>query len=463
MPGILCRQNPSAPQRARDEAGFALVEVMVSAVLLLVLSLATLSVIDRAQTTSSNSRSRDVAAQLAQSEQDVIRQMPISALAGGYHPADATKTVGGIDYLVSSEADWVTDSGGAVTCSTTGRVAYLRSTSTVTWPGMGTIKPVIADAIVDPGVAALGANKGALTVLLTGADGTGTSGITVTAGGISGVTDENGCAVIANLDSGAQTLTYNSGGYVDKDGKSAVSKPVTVGAGTISQASGLYDSAGVIHTDLANDGTPGVVAASWPTVSFDNALRTTPTLFKVLTTGAAQNAADAVVFPFSSAYKAYVGDCTGNDPSTYSATPGGGQVNPGQTKIVSLPMRTVTVTVAGSASGLKTTLFVTPDKTIGTAMSSCATTTFSNSAWSVTGGGTATFKIAVPYGVWKVCANHQYSNGKWAQTPTVPGGVASDDPLISTPAGTTTPYVPDLAAALTMPGASTQTGAFTSC
>ena len=72
----------------------------------------------------------------------------------------------------------------------------------------------------------------------------------MTAGGISSVTDENGCAVLANLDAGPQTLTYNTGGYVDKDGKQAVSKAVTIGAGTIAQASGLYDVAGKINTTI---------------------------------------------------------------------------------------------------------------------------------------------------------------------------------------------------------------------
>jgi Tfp pilus assembly protein PilV len=472
MPGTSRRRNLSAPRAARNEAGFALVEVMVSAVLLIVLALATLSVIDRAQATSSNNRSRDVAAQIAQSEQDVIRQMPFSALAGGYHPPVASTPVGGIKYTVTSEAEWVTDSGGAVTCSTSGRVAYLRSTSTVTWAGMGTTKPVVADAIVDPGVAALGANKGALTVLLSKADGSGTPGITVTAGGISSVTDENGCAVIANLNAGTQTLSYSAAGYVDKDGEPAPSRPVTIGAGTIAQATGSYDQAGTIDVDLASDGTPGVVA-SWPAVSVDHVQRTTPTLFKVFTVDPADTAVDISVFPFSAKYKTYVGDCTGNDPSTYGATAGGAQVNPGQIQPVSLQMRTITVTVNASAGGLKSSVMVAPERSLAP-MSTCAATpfsaaTFTTTGWVYTGSGNHTFKIAVPYGIWKVCANYQYSSGasanKWAQVKTVTGGTATDDPPVSTPVGTTGTYayVANPTTTLAMPGASTQTGEPNSC
>ena len=351
MPSISRRQNLSL-QRVRDEAGFALIEVMVSAVLLVILALSTLSVIDRSQATSSNNRSRDVAAQLAQSEQDVIRQMPITALAGGYHTVNVPTKVGEITYSVSSDAEWVTDSGGAVTCSTSGRVAYLRSTSTVTWPGMGSIKPVTADAIVDPGVAALGANKGALTVLLSKADGTGTEGIGVTAGGVSSVTDENGCAVLANLDSGPQTLTYSAPGYVDKDSNPAPSKPVTIGAGTIAQASGSYDVAATINTTIKDDATPTPNVAKWGSVALDHAQRSTPTLFTTPTDSTKANAS-TTVFPFSSSYKAFVGNCTGNDPSntlyTNAGAAPGAQVDPGQTKSVTLTMRNVTLNLGTTA------------------------------------------------------------------------------------------------------------------
>jgi Tfp pilus assembly protein PilV len=466
MPGISRRQNLSAPNRARDEAGFALIEVMVSAVLLIVLSLSTLKLIDQSQSTSSNNRSRDVAAQLAQTEQDVIRQMPISALAGGYHTDDVPKSIGGITYAVSSSADWVTDSGGAVTCSTSGRVAYLRSTSTVTWPGMGSIKPVTADAIVDPGVAALSANKGALTVLLSGADGTGTAGITVTAGGVSSVTDDNGCAVLANLDAGPQTLTYNTGGYVDKDSKQAVSKAVTIGAGTIAQASGLYDVAGQINTTIVDDSTPAQ-SADWPlpnTVAMDHAQRSTPTLFYVPIDASLSNTSVAV-FPFSSSYKAYVGNCAGNDPSNSLYTNGGAapgaQVNPGQTKSVALTMRKVAVTLAAAdVSGA--IVIVSPDTTAPSMATGCGGMVKPPNV--TVSGNTVTFPV--PYGVWRVCAYKKVTSTTpttYPITKTNPVWNATGSPapptdrsVVVTPPTTTGPYVPRTSTTLTaMSGSST--------
>ncbi len=474
MPGISRRRNLSALPSARDEAGFALIEVMVSAVLLIVLSLSTLSVIDRAHSTSSNNRSRDVAAQIAQSEQDVIRQMPISALAGGYHTVDVPRTVGNITYNVSSDADWVTDSGGAVTCSTTGRVAYLQSTTTVTWPGMSTVKPVTVDAIVDPGVAALGANKGALTVLLSGADGTGTPGITVSADGISSVTDENGCAVIANLDAGAQTLTYNTGGYVDKDGVQSISKPVTIGAGTISQATGFYDVAGTINTTIVDDSaTPQ--PADWGKVGIDHAQRSTPTLLPVNTDSTKSNSSTAV-FPFASSYKAYVGSCIGNDPSNTlypnaGAAPGA-QVNPGQTKTVTLTMRNVTLDLGNATDANAATVMVSPD-TAAPSMAPAAPAVACTGTTSITGlvsdvNGKLTFPV--PYGVWRICAYRKTTspttkyyfnktNSAWNAGGSPP---PSDRSIISTTPSTTAPYVARLSTKFTLPSVSTG-GSLPSC
>jgi Tfp pilus assembly protein PilV len=451
MPSISRRQHLSDRRSARDEAGFALVEVMVSAVLLIALALSTLAVLDRSQSTSSNNRSRAVASQLAQNEQDAIRQMPMSALAGGFHPGTVPKKVGEITYDVTSSAEWVQDSGGAVTCSTnTGRVEYLATSTTVTWPGMGSIKPVVADGVVSPGVAALGANKGALTVLLSRADGTGTAGITVTVQGQSGVTDENGCAVIGNLDAGVQTLTYNTGGYVDENSKQSVSKPVTIGAGTIAQATGYYDNPGTLAVSLVSDGQGG--DGTWPKVTIDHANRAKPSAFTLDTDTATKHNASVGLFPFDAPYKAYPGECSGNDPSNklYVGNPGagGGLVTSGSTTTAILPMRTAVVKINDAATsapytgGEPYTVYVIAEKADGKGkvmdVAGCQTT---YGPWS---GSASELKLSLPTGVWRVCANFKRtSSGKWSPTkPTIVGGsLTTDEPLIVTPASVTGDYL----------------------
>lgn len=465
MLGISRCPDPQLRRLRDGESGFALVEVMVSAVLLVVLALSTAAVFDRAQNTSSVNRSRGVAATLAQSDQEAIRQLPMTALAAGYHPVPATKLVGGIPYTVTSTAVWTQDAGGPVTCSSTGgRVEYLRTQTTVTWPAMGSTKPVVADGIVSPGVAALGASKGALTVLLSKADGSGTPGIPVTVEGITATTDENGCAVIGNLDAGNQTLSYSVPGYVDKDGLTGVSRVVTIGSGTIAQATGYYDRAGRIAVSITDDGSPAA-AATWPQVTFDHTQRSTPTAFPMLTAGAAQ--VTATVFPFASAYKAYVGSCPGNDPTLYQPgyTNASALVTPGNTTALTLPMRTVTVKVVDSGGvassfGGTGSVVLIPD----VSDPNMTTPACGSSSRVATSAGVAT--LQVPFGTWKVCADGKASSGKtpWSHATTVvSAGTAADKPLLVTPAGATGTYAARLTTTLQLPSSSSTASGPAAC
>jgi Tfp pilus assembly protein PilV len=458
MHGIPSRPYPSrrartwradAARLVREDDGFGLIEVMVSAVLVVALALGTLKLLDGAQQVSANNRSRDIAAQLAQSEQDKIRQMPIAELAGGYH-ASAPVSVGALTYNVTTDAEWVTDTGGAVTCSTSANVAYLATSTSVTWPGMGKIKPVTADAIVDPGVAAVGAKKGALTVVLSRADGTGAGGVTVNVGGMSAVTDDNGCAVIGNIDPGPQTLSYADPNFVDKDSKQSVSKPVTIGAGTIAQATGSYDNPGYITLTTpvdASTNTPDVWDGKY---SIDHDSRTTPTLFTVQG-DTSQNGTPIKVglYPFPSAYRWYAGGCAGNNPSKYGGANQGDKFARGDNKssVVDLPTTTVTVDYTNVGTlGNAAMLVFEPEPTVA-AMNGCP-----GKAISVTpppansSAKSKDFKVQLPYGAYRVCAYYRYSGNslRWGVKPTSSTFGALDTPLVVTPPSITGTYQPRL-------------------
>jgi Tfp pilus assembly protein PilV len=455
------RRDPTGPRGlVASEAGFALVEVMVSAVLVIVLALSTLQLLDRAQASSSATRARGVASGLAQSDQEMIRQLPISQLAGGYHPGPVTKTVDKTTYTITSTADWTRDATGVVTCSnSSGQVEYLKIKSTVTWPKMGSIKPVSMEGIVTPGVAALGVNRGALTVLLTKGDGTGSSGIVVSAAGVSATTDANGCAVLANLPSGSQTLTYSRAGYVDGDGTNAISRPITIGNGTTSQATGYYDLAGEIDVQLVDDAN---TAATWPVVYFFHTQRQ-PNLFSQTVTGGASLVKSPAVFPFPSAYRYYAGDCAGADPQNYNAAFVGSsqKVAPGVTYTNPYPMHRFTVTVNDSTgaalNGARISLAPEPTDS---RMTGC-TKLVENNANVTAGSGASTGKdtLAIPYGTWRVCAAAKGSNGKWVTATTIAAGASTtDDPVRSLPTGSTTTDVANLTTTLKLPAFSGGSG-----
>jgi hypothetical protein len=320
---------------------------------------------------------------------------------------------------------------------------------------MGKIKPVTADAIIDPSVAALGAKKGALTVLLSKADGTGTPGITVTVNGQSAVTDQNGCAVIGNLDIGPQKLTYSDAAYVDKNSISPVSQDVNISAGTIAQATGFYDHPGRIDLSVAKDQN-----ATWPpawnpmkyTVDHDQRITTPTNPTTAFTVDGGSGVTTQYLWPFPSAYRAFVGTCAGNNPanSLYGGGNQGFQLNSGDQKTLALTMPTSTITVdtsqvVSNRRGSATELLIAPE-TGFTSMSGCSAGAMQ--FWSNGSGNDSTYTVQVPYGVWRACVNYKYSDGKWRQgktgTATGTDSAVPASPIVATPSQATGSYKTDL-------------------
>src|SRR5918998_3326520 len=119
--------------RLRSQGGSMLIEVMVGAVVLAIATTAILSGIDGAQGTGARNKARSVAAALAEQDQERMRTMRVSDLAG--YSQIRTVEVRGVDYTVKSSASWAVESGGAISCSNTSKTsANIRILSEVTSP-----------------------------------------------------------------------------------------------------------------------------------------------------------------------------------------------------------------------------------------------------------------------------------------------------------------------------------------
>lgn len=440
------RRDPTARNGlAASEAGFALIEVMVSATLLVILAIGTLSVLEQSVKSSSMNRSRGIASTLAQADQEHMRQLPLGSIAGGYHPSPQVKNVGGVNYTITSSGDWTRDASGAVTCSplSTGRAEYLTITSKVTWPGMTALKtkPVVIQSIVAPGVQAVGPNKGAVAIRLKQADGKGTQGIVVTSGAVAGTTDVDGCVVLANLDAGTHSVLWDANTYVDPDGDQKITKNVSIAAGATAQDGGSYDKAAFVDTSIVDNAAPAA-AAKWPTVSFsqsgmqkgDRAMPSSdgkPST-KIRSKG---------LFPFTSAYGVYAGGCEGNDPMTYRKTFAGRAVltAPAALATATVTMPIVTVQVLDSSNNPVTNarIGVAPaDPTTAPAMAGCKEsipadpTAKANAGFGTPAASNGIYQFPLPYGQWMICGDNNTARGTKAQldnTPPVNNAVTPPD------------------------------------
>jgi Tfp pilus assembly protein PilV len=316
--------RPDRHRLPAHESGFALIETLVGAVLLVVIALATLSGVDRAQKTSQIGKARSVAATLAEQDQERLRSMPATALSN-YHPPARQATVGSVTYDVASRADWVRDSsGGTQSCTSDSTQSdYLKITSTVTSKVVGSdIRPVALSSLVAPPVGAFGANQGTLAVKVTGGQDQPIVGLLVSITGatsLSDVTNESGCAIFGYIPAGPYHVLLNQSGWVDPSGVTPVDVTQTVSAGSVTVQSLRYDRGGKVSVsfDTLVGGTPSP-SRGWSATGSNsgvpgNGMRTTP---GTALPQPSRGVDVANLFPFTTGYGMYSGGCAGANPVT---------------------------------------------------------------------------------------------------------------------------------------------------
>jgi Tfp pilus assembly protein PilV len=337
---------------ARDERGSVLIEVMVSAVLLVVATIALLSAIDGANASSARSKGRSIASQLAEQDQERLRSKRFVDLSN--YTETTTRVVAGVPYTVLSESDWIRDAtGGTESCANNSTEAdYIRIRSTVTSATVGkATRPVVVESLVAPPVAAFQASEGTLGVALKDRAGNPLSGVSVTINGpklLTDMTNSVGCAVFAYVPIGTYTITLNQPGWI-------TSKDVaqgTVQDGKVTVVDVQYDRAasitGRFYTKLPNaaGALVDVAARGWhlsavkkgatPIVT---AATPTPGPVAEITTGN--------LFPWTEGYGMYSGNCADNattksndptksDAAYYDKYPGFVKPDPGAAHTVSV-------------------------------------------------------------------------------------------------------------------------------
>jgi hypothetical protein len=342
------------------ERGSLLVEVMVSAMIVLVVGFGVLAIVDRTTDLSGQQRQQAIAGNLAQTELDTVKAFPISLLSNMHR--DTTQTVSGVVYTITTRAEWiddgsVTDSNGVATpnCTTPGAgLDYLKLRTTVTHPGMGSRSPATLDTLISPPVRSFNANQGSLAVLVTDRASAPVKGLTVSLSGpatLTDVTNANGCILWGYLAAGnGYTVAFSKTGYVTPNGSPGGGTASVVGDAT-SNLNYLFDRGGSIRTSFKVRYPPlGALVDTKPeVVRVDNG---GPPSFSqnydIGTTSSLDTSASGLLFPFTNAYAVYADNCIAAKPPTNLTQPTltatGAPVEAGDTI---LPALDITVTSNG--------------------------------------------------------------------------------------------------------------------
>lgn len=217
--------------RGRAEHGFTLIEVLVSALLVLIISAGVATALVSANDFTGSERGNSQANAVAQQDQERLKSMSDSQLTS----LRQTRTVplNGTQFTVLSTATYL-DASGNSSCSS-GSNAYFKLTSKVTSPATpgNPAQSVTEETVITRPLA------GTLLVKVGDQTGTPLSGAAIAIAGqntgynASATTDTNGCVAFAGLPTDGYAITATDPGYVDPNGDATPTQAASVSPTTV--------------------------------------------------------------------------------------------------------------------------------------------------------------------------------------------------------------------------------------
>jgi Tfp pilus assembly protein PilV len=403
--------TPRRPKMPPAEAGFALIEVLVSAVVILVVSAGTFALLQAMTRASGEQRHGSQAFAIAQEDQARLRSMQLIALS--HLNESRTVTLAGTPFTVLSTGVFINNKTASVSCVGEDISAdYAQVSSVVTWPGMAGNEKSVLRSIVSPSNNSIDSSHGTLTVSVTNEKGDPKAGVDLKAGVYSAETSAQGCATFPDLPQGSQILESNgedaklvspNSGYVEKT-------QAGVGAGAAKMTKLIYDSPGTIpvkfkyrvgSTANFNPSSADSVVA-FHSVMKEAKVSWTPN-------GTRQTAVEAFpLFPFTSPYSVYAGSCASNEPSKGPAL-GSAVVPVGNSSgWLELQLPALEVTVKEGIKAIKGAKVTITDKSCKDSKGNLVKrfyTTNSEGKQFTAGSLTEETEPGIPWGTYEVCAS----------------------------------------------------------
>ena len=421
----------------RDEAGIAIVEVLVSALVLLIFSLGVVTVLTGSTRATAQERHRTQANALAEQELERVRSLRIADLVSlnstrrvledGTQLAGACPTTGPQSlqtcYTINSQSQFQNEPAATSGCSAgSGSRDYMVLTISVSWTGMSPLRPVTTATIVSPPSGSLVPNSGSVLVNVVDSRNVGIAGVALTGSGpgsFSGSTGPTGCVLWRNVPVGNYTMSVGgtASAMVDQDGNAPSNQTVSVvdqGTNTVNL---MYDRPGSIQNisfrtrDYANS----LVTSSADSVIVSNTGMQLAKQFTPIGGGrAATISTTTTLFPFTSPYAIYAGTCSSNNPpagpmlgnATVPVAGAGSLTTPGYIQLPSLQVTVWSGTGALTPGSHLSAAKVTARDTGCNVTRTLTTSTNSSGQVPVAGD------IGLPYGTYDVCAQNSAATDK---------------------------------------------------
>lgn len=340
--------SPRRQEIPPAEAGFALIEVLVSAVVIVVVSAGTFGLLQAMTRASGEQRHSSQAFAIAQEDQARLRSMQLIALSNLSEKREIK--LAGTTFTVRSTGFFVNDKAAALSCDGENISAdYAQVTSVVSWPGAASSERAVLRSIVSPTVNSIDSKSGTLTVQVTNEKKEPKAGVDLEAGIYSAETDANGCATFPDLPSGSVILKSNGEDMKLVTTNSVYFQETTagVGAGAAKTAKLTYDNEGTISAGFVYrvGNKEEFKASSADSLTVVHLTMKDAKQFGSLG-GPRLGKIDAKpFFPFTSPYSVYAGTCASSKPPEGTAAMPGATVSGGKTTPVTIQLPALNVTV----------------------------------------------------------------------------------------------------------------------
>jgi prepilin-type N-terminal cleavage/methylation domain-containing protein len=328
--------------RVSDDAGFGLIEMMVSLVILGMVSAGFAYGLQLTLTVTQEDRARVQASNLAARELEIVRNqfgasktapttIGANSLLVNPNPLNPAAPTGspldldGQEFTVVRTVEWLPSGTGTSPCDGGEAVTYpsLGVNVVVSWNDRGVTKDVESNTVLTPPKGTLATIKGFIAAKVEGADSKGVASLPVDISGPGGsqtrVTAADGCAVFALSVLGNYTVTLDEPGYVAFDGQPTTWKLAEVTNGSIQIVPFSYDAAATLELDdvIADNPGPGfqLPTGAHSVVIFNPGL---PTMGQMIVPG--DQATVTGLWPYPDGYSVWAGRCTVNDPAATGGT-----------------------------------------------------------------------------------------------------------------------------------------------
>ncbi len=404
--------TPPGRKPLHGEDGFALIEVLVSALILSIVAAGVMALLQATTHSAAAERQHAEAYALAQEDQARLRSLRLSFLNRLTEKSEPPVKVGDDEFTIESQGVFVNNKNSQPSSCKSGETSadYVRITSIVSWNGSS--NPVVLQSIVSPSNGSLDPSHGTLIVTTKNYLAEPVSGVGLSlsgAGSFSGTTDSTGCAYFTDLPAGEYTVTPSGAGLVDTNGNAPKAEKTTVVASGSATLPLVYDREAKIPVKFKYRTSTGAFeSATGDSVFVFNSTMSPAKPY--WTTGRTRQPELLVapVFPYNSPVTIYPGVCSSNNPGT-----GAGQANisltAGATYSPTLELQepALEVTVkngsSGAVKGAKVTITdeVCKDAEAHTVTREYTTEAAGHQSSSTTGRP----EFGLPYSTYKVCAS----------------------------------------------------------